>query len=88
MSNKTPLMIVKVLACALCALITRGLNDLIVRGFNVGSMQHVVETFEGVNVAERETRPMIMFPNKSPFMHMAIEEGHTSSMLSRRLMHS
>ena len=79
-------MIAKVLsACALFALITRGLNDLIVRGFDVGSMQHVVETFEGVHVVERETRPMIMFPNKSPCMHMAIEEGHMLSMPSRLL---
>ena len=81
-------MTAKVLACALFALITRGLNDFIVRGFDVGRMQHFVETFEGVNFVAREIRPMIMFLNESPFMYIAIEEGHTSSILSRLLTHS
>ena len=81
-------MIAKVLACDLFALITGGLNDFIVRGFDVGRMQHFVETFEGVNFVEREIRPIIMFLNKSPFMHIAIEERHPSSILSRLLMHS
>ena len=77
----------KVLACDLCTLITRGLNDSIVRGFDVGRMQHFVETFEGVNFVTSEIRPIIMFLNKSPFMRITIEEGHTSSTLSRLLTH-
>jgi hypothetical protein len=81
-------MIAKVLACDLFALITGGLNDFIVRGFDVGRMQHFVETFEGVNFVAREIRPIIMFLNRSPFMHIAIEEWHTSSILSRLLTHS
>ena len=81
-------MIAKVLACDLFALITGGLNDFIVRGFDVGRMQHFVETFEGVNFVAREIRPIIMFLNESPFMYIAIEEGHTSSILSRLLTHS
>jgi len=80
-------MIAKVLACDLFALITGGLNDLIVRGFDVGRLQQFVETFEGVNFVESEICPMIMFLNKNPFMHIAIEERHTSSILSRLLTH-
>ena len=81
-------MIAKVLACGLFALITRGPNDFIVRGCDVGRMQHFVETFEGVDFVTREIRPIIMFLNKNPFMHIAIEERHTSSILSRLLTHS
>jgi len=57
--------------------ITRSLNDRILRDFNVSSMELVVKYFKGGNFARRKRYPLIMFLNKNTLMHRAVEKRHT-----------